>query len=339
MRIPFDTIRGEEVFQYTITNGVTEADVLNYGGIIRNLRVPDRDGRLIDVVLGFDTVEEYDKSPTYFGALVGRVGNRIDKGRFSVNGKTYQVGINDKPNSLHGGFFGFNRQMWQVEELTRSSITLYRLSPDGEEGYPGNLEVSVTYTLTEENALRIEYKARCDQDTPINLTQHSFFNLEGEGTVLDHELMLLAERITPVDQTHITFNTFMDVKDTPFDFTEPKKIGKNIHDENMQLTYGKGYDINFVCENEGFRRIGTVYASKSGINMEIYTDQPGVQFYSGNYLDGVKGKQNAYYEQYAGFCLETQNYPNAVNCDAYPNMILSSFEVYHSKTEYKFCAK
>ena len=339
--------------QYTLKNtrGM-ELRVLDYGGIIVSLAVPDRAGRVDDVVLGFDRLEDYERSSAYFGAIIGRVGNRIARGRFTLDGRTYTLATNNGPNHLHGGVRGFDKVRWEVSSFERQDacgLVLRYTSPDGEEGYPGMLRTTVTYTLTEGNELIFDYEATSDRATPVNLTQHSYFNLAGAGVgdVLSHVLTLNASSFTPVDSTLIPTGEIRSVAGTPFDFRTPVAIGARIDQADEQLGYGGGYDHNFVLSKGGRGGTGDgtdtptwaarVFDPTSGRVMEVYTTEPGVQFYSGNFLDGtVRGKRGAVYSRRSGFTLETQHYPDSPNQPAFPSSILAPGAKYHSRTLLRF---
>jgi aldose 1-epimerase len=343
---PFGSRDGRPVTLYTLTNshGV-EIRAMNYGGIILSIRVPDRKGQLADVVLGHETLEGYVPNPPFLGAVVGRYANRIANGTFTLDGKKYELPKNDGPNTLHGGIKGFDKVVWDGEPLKgKTGVAFTYLSKDGEEGFPGNLKVKVTYTLTDANELVIDYEAATDKATPINVSQHSYFNLAGEGNgdILSHEIMINADRFTPVDKNLIPTGELRPVKGTPFDFTTPTKIGAHIDDNYEQLVLGRGYDHNFVLDRkgEGLTLAARVYEPTTGRVLEVSTDQPGVQFYTGNFLDGtVTGKQGDVYKHRYGFCLETQHYPDSPNHPDFPSTILKPGETFHSKTVFKFSAK
>lgn len=332
----FGKINDKIVYKYTLTDGIVTAEILTYGGVIRSLNVPDKSGKLVDVVLGYDTLEEYQSNDGYLGAIIGRVGNRIANGKFSLNGKEYQVGVNDGVNSLHGGKSGFNDKVWQ-DDVDGEKLILSYKSVDGEEGYPANLYVTVIYSV-EDGGLKIEYQAVADSDTVVNLTNHAYFNLSGEGSgsILDTVLFIDADKVTPTDKGLIPDGKFMGVCGTPHDFRIKKEIGKDIGDKTEQLEFAGGYDTNYVLNGSGYRKIATAESLKTGINMDVFTDQVGVQFYSGNFLSGVKGKCSSVYNKRDGFCLETQGFPNAVNCAEYPSQTLKRGEVYKTITVYKF---
>lgn len=330
---------------YTLTNknGVS-AKITNYGGIVVSLNVPDKSGQLGDVVLGFDNLEDYRKAHPFFGALAGRYGNRIANGKFSLNGIEYRLAQNDGPNSLHGGLKGFDKVIWKAKPIDTPAgptLELTYLSQDGEEGYPGNLSVKVVYTLTHDNELRIDYTATTDKDTIVNLTHHSYFNLAGagKGDILDHELMIKADRFTPVDETLIPTGELKPVAGTSFDFTRPTKIGLRIDQEDEQLKFGRGYDHNYVLTKaDGSLALAArVFEPTSGRVMEVWTTEPGIQFYSGNFLDGSNiGKGGQPYPRRSGFCLETQHFPDSPNHPNFPSTVLKSGETYRSTTIYKF---
>lgn len=345
---PFGTTtEGEAVNIYTLrnANGI-EARVTNYGGIIVSLRVPDREGNFDDIVLGYDSLADYLKGSPYFGSIIGRYGNRIARGRFTLDGQTYTLATNDGPNHLHGGVKGFDKVVWQAEPFQNENgvgLVLTYTSPDGEEGYPGTLQARVTYTLTNQNELIFDYYATTDKPTPVNLTQHSYFNLAGDGKrdILDHVVMLNAKSFTPVDSTLIPTGEIRSVAGTPFDFTTPTPIGARINADDEQIRYGRGYDHNFVLEKDGPEGEPTlaarVYEPTTGRVMEVYTTEPGVQFYTGNFLDGtLRGKNGVVYHHRYGFCLETQHFPDSPNKPNFPSTILRPGDEYRSRTIYKF---
>ncbi len=336
---------GTPVTQYTLRNdnGVT-LQVITYGGIITSLQVPDREGKPVDVVLGFDSLAAYEARNPFFGALVGRYGNRIANGKFTLDGTTYELARNNNGNHIHGGVKGFDKVIWKVEENSvdnGATLKLSYRSADMEEGYPGNLDVEVVYTLTNSNALQVDYRATTDKKTIVNLTQHTYFNLNGgRANVLDHELSLNADSIVPVDQALIPTGGLMPVENTPFDFRTPVKIGERINEEHEQLRVGKGYDHCWVINGKGIKPTAEVYDSLSGIGMMVYTTEPGVQLYTGNFLDGsLTGKNGVIYHQRAGFCLETQHFPDSPNRSDFPSVVLSPEEVYTSQTVYQFDTK
>jgi aldose 1-epimerase len=339
-RAPFGKLAdGTAVESFTLRNahGI-EVRAITYGAIIVSLRVPDRAGQLGDVVLGNDDLAGYVDKPAYFGAVVGRYGNRIAKGQFTLDGKTYKLATNNGPNHLHGGVRGFDKVVWKADPPAAgaTSVTFRYTSPDGEEGYPGTLNARVTYTLSDKDELTFEYSATTDKATPINLTQHSYFNLGAPGSdILGHELTLEADRYTPVDATLIPTGQLAPVSGTPFDFRKPTAIGARIGQDDEQLKRGGGYDHNFVLSGagEGLRRAARLADPGTGRTMEILTTEPGVQFYSGNFLDGtIKGKGGVVYKYRSGLCLETQHFPDSPNQPSFPSTILRPGKEYHSKT-------
>src|SRR5256885_6984859 len=339
------TSDGQGVDIYTLTNrhGV-EAKITNYGGIVTSLKVPDRNGKLDDVVLGFDNLDAYVKRNPYFGAIIGRYGNRIAKGHFTLNGVEYKLAVNNGENHLHGGIKGFDKIVWNARVLkvpNAAVLELTYLSKDGEEGYPGNLSVKVIYTLTNANELKIEYLGTTDKDTVVNLTSHSYFNLAGQGNgdILNHQLLINARRFTPTDAGSIPTGELKRIKGTPFDFTSAFRIGDRINDDDQQLKFGKGYDHNFVLNGRmgTLRQAAVVYEPTSGRSMEIWTTEPGIQFYTGNFLDGtLTGKDGKVYQQRYGFCLETQHFPDSPNHRSFPTTVLRRGQRYHTITIHKF---
>ncbi|MBQ9104065.1 MAG: galactose mutarotase [Clostridia bacterium] len=334
----FGNIDGKQVKLYTITAGDITAEILTYGGVVRSLIVPDKNGKPTDVCLGYDTVEEYMNNEGYIGALIGRVGNRIGEGKFMLNGKEYNVGLNDNGNSLHGGVKGWNTKIWDDEVVNDTTLKLSIVSPDGEEGFPGTVKVEVVYTVIKDRGLKIDYKAVSDKDTVINMTNHAYFNLNGQGNgdILGNTLMIDADAIVPVDEKLIPHGEIMEVENTCFDFRTEKAIGKDIETDDIVMKYCGGYDVNFCLNGDGYRKVTVAKGNLSGIVMSVYTLEKGIQLYSGNFLKGVKGKGGAVYNKRNGFCLETQNYPNAINCPEYPSMVLKAGEEYLTTTEYVF---
>lgn len=332
---------GRNVFLYILTNknGLT-AKITNYGGILTSLSVPDRNGEFADIVLGYETLEEYIKDTNYFGATIGRFANRIAKGKFTLNGVEYSMAINDGPNHSHGGIKGFNKALWNAEQIqseTDASLKLAYLSKDGEENYPGNLNCEVIYTLTDDDELKISYEARTDKTTIINLTHHSYFNLAGydSGKIFDHEISINAEHFTPVDKNLIPTGQIKSIKDTPMDFTCSKAIGAEIaQTEN-------GYDHNFVLNNTDGSLIAaaTVYEPTTGRAMQVATTEPGLQFYTGNFLDGSQRGKGTTYQRQTAFCLEAQHYPDSPNQPKFPSAILNPGQKYTQLTVYKFFTK
>ncbi len=344
---PFGTIDGRSITLYTLTNSHgMEVQAMNYGGIIVSIRVPGRSGQLADVVLGHDTLEGYRPNPPYFGAIVGRYANRIANGTFTLDGKTYTLPKNDGPNTLHGGTTRtFDKVVWDAEPLKdRTGLAFSYFSKDGDDGFPGNLRVKVTYTLTNANALEIDDEATTDKATPINVSQHSYFNLAGAGNgdILNHEIMINADRFTPVDKNLIPTGELRPVKDTPLDFTTSTRIGARIDQNYEQLVLAHGYDHNFVINRKGAGLVlaARVYEPSTGRVLEVSTTQPAVQFYTGNFLDGtITGKEGHVYQRRYGFCLETQHFPDSPNHPSFPNTILRPGETFQQKTVFKFSAK
>jgi len=334
---------GTPIELYTLTNkkGMV-AKITTYGAILTELWVPDRDGDLGNVVLGFDNLDQYVKGHPFFGATTGRVANRIAKGKFTLDGQTYTLAANNGPNHLHGGLKGFDKRVWKAETIESRdglAVKFTYLSRDGEEGYPGNLFVTVVYTLTDKNELRLDYVATTDKATPVNLTNHSYFNLGGGGNVLDHVLTLNATNYTPADATLIPTGELAPVAGTGLDFRQPRRIGERIGDYE---TFAKGYDHNFVVNGGGKKLTlcANVYEPKSGRVMEIRTTEPGVQLYTGNHLDGkLKGVGGGVYGRHAGFCLETQHYPDSINQPNFPSVVLRPTQTFRSSTLHKFSTR
>jgi aldose 1-epimerase len=340
------TLDGVPVQIYTLTNkNGLEARISNYGGIVVSLQAPDRNGAMADVILGFDTLHDYLTSPSpYFGALVGRYGNRIGHARFTLDGVEYKLAANNGQNSLHGGVHGFNKAIWTPRELPDGGLELTYLSKDGEEGYPGNLQVIVTYRLTDANELKIDYAATTDKDTVLNLTNHAYFNLKGAGNgdILGHIVTLNADRFTPVDAGLIPTGELRAVSGTPFDFRKATAVGARIEQNDEQLKLGKGYDHNWVLDQNGAAPslAARVEEPSSGRVLEAFTDQPGVQFYTGNSLDGsIKGKGGKPYGRFSGLCLETQHFPDSPNKPGFPSTVLKPGQAFHSTTIYRFTTK
>lgn len=324
-----------QLFTMKNENGM-EVSITNYGGIVTSIKAPDSEGNVENVVLGFDDLEQYKEGHPFFGAITGRYANRIAAGRFELDGEAYELATNDGENHLHGGTEGFDKKLWDYEvNEEENSVTLSYLSPDGEEGYPGNLNVEVIYTLTEENELQIDYRATTDKPTVVNLTNHSYFNLSGDPSrgILDHLLTIHADRYTPVDEGLIPTGELRPVEGTPFDFRTAEYVGARID------SIPPGYDHNFVLNNpdEGIRKITTVKHEESGRIMEVYTDQPGVQLYTGNFLDGsLTDRKGRPIEQYAALCLETQHFPDSPNKPRFPSAVLNEDETYKTTTIYRF---
>ncbi|MGA8441096.1 MAG: aldose epimerase family protein [Candidatus Sulfotelmatobacter sp.] len=338
---------GAPVEIFTLSDGAYEARIATYGGIVVSLRVPDRDGKPADVVLGFDNLDGYvanfnGPSDAFFGALIGRYANRIAHGRFSLDGKTYSLPLNNGENSLHGGPHGFNNVVWKAKPVA-NGVELTYLSKDGEAGYPGNLSATVRYTLVKGD-LRIEYSATTDKDTVVNLTNHSYFNLAGQGDILHHQLTLHASRFTPVDAGLIPTGELKSVDSTPFDFRKPTAVGARINADDEQLHLGRGYDHNWVLDTGSaggkLAEAAEVYEPSSGRVLKVLTDQPGIQFYSGNFLDGsIKGKGGKPDELHAALCLETQHFPDSPNHPDFPTTELKPGERYHTVTVYSFSSR
>tara|TARA_R110002096_G_scaffold207800_1_gene394277 strand:+ start:1942 stop:3126 length:1185 start_codon:yes stop_codon:yes gene_type:complete len=339
---------GTIIEQYTLKNvkGV-ELKVITYGGRITSLKVPNKNGNFENVILGFDSIEDYEKDNPFFGALIGRYGNRIANGKFTLNGEDYKLATNDGSNHLHGGVNGFDRVVWVAEPIegdTNSTLKLTYLSKDGEEGYPGNLKVTVIYTLTEDNALEVSYEATTDKATVVNLTQHAYFNLNGDFSkdILNHDVVIDADTYLPVDGTLIPTGEIRKVEGTPFNFTSVKKIGKEINVDNEQLKRGKGYDHCWILNGKkgNMRFVASAYDKDSGRFMEIFSEEPAIQFYTGNFLDGTLTMPNGgAYNHRTGFCLETQHYPNSPNQESFPSTVLNPGETYKTKTTFKFSTK
>ena len=340
----FGTADGVPVTLYTLKNAAgMEVTITTYGGTVTSIKAPDRNKQFGNVVLGFESVEPYQATTAYFGALIGRYGNRIGKGKFQLDGKVYQIPVNDGANSLHGGTIGYNKRIWEAKDASTplaAVLQLHYLSPDGEMGFPGNLDVTVLYTLDSGNGLRIEYNATSDKATVLNLTNHSYFNLAGAGseTVLKHKLTLRADHFTPVDGGLIPTGVVQAVEGTPFDFRKATEIGSRIEDNNEQLKLGKGYDHNFVLNAPHSLEHWAVRVEepKSGRVMEVYTDQPAVQFYTGNFLDGSAHGVGGAFNFRSALCLETQHYPDSPNHANFPSSVLRPGQKYHSVTIYRF---
>ncbi len=338
---------GQQADLYTLTNanGMT-VNITNYGGIITKLTAPDKNGQWADVVLGFDSLAPYLSGHPFFGALVGRYGNRIAKGKFKLNGQEYSLAINNGPNALHGGTKGFDKVIWKATEIKQDSVVGLQLeytSKDMEEGYPGNLTVKVVYTLDNENALTIDYTATTDKPTVVNLTNHSYFNLTGlKRDILDHEVTIASDSIVPVDTTLIPTGKLRAVEGTPFDFRKATKVGAGIDKiEDEQIKAGGGYDHCWVLKRsgDGLEKFATVEDPESGRVMEVFTTEPGVQFYTGNFLDGKLTGKGATYSKRFGLCLETEHYPDSPNQPQFPTTTLNPGETYKTTTKYKFSAK
>jgi aldose 1-epimerase len=340
------TADGSEVDLYTLKNGRVEVEITNYGGRIVAVRVPDRSGRVEDIVLGYDGLAGYLSDRAYFGGLIGRYANRIARGRFTLDGVEYKLAQNDGENHLHGGIEGFDKKVWRAEEIKGKGevgLRLSYVSRDGEEGYPGNLTVNVTYRLRADGGLVIDYEATTDKATVINLTNHAYFNLAGagHGDVLGHEVMIAADRFTPVDRGLIPTGELRSVEGTPFDFRRPMRIGARIEARDEQLEFGRGYDHNFVLNGRSgtLRLAARVVEPRSGRVLEVYTTEPGIQFYTGNFLDGVRGKGGQVYQRRGAFCLEAQHFPDSPNKPNFPSTVLRPGQRYRQTTVYKFSVR
>lgn len=346
-KVDFGTVDGKRVglFKLTNSNGV-EAKIITYGGTVVSLKVPDRSGTLADVVLGYDNLDGYLQDTSYFGSIIGRYANRIAKGKFTLNGVEYNLATNNGENHLHGGVKGFDKVVWDgaaTKIRDGVQLKLAYVTRDMEEGYPGTLLITVTYTLTNSNELKIDYWASGDRDTVINLTHHSYFNLAGEGNgdILKHKMMINANRFTPVDSSLIPTGELRTVNGTPFDFLRPVAIGARINETEEQLKLGRGYDHNFVINGKSgvMRRAARVLEQTSGRIMEVWTTEPGMQFYTGNFLDGKPGKGGKPYKIRYGFCLETQHFPDSPNHPKFPSTILRKGARYQTSTIYKFSTR
>jgi len=339
-------IDGKKINLYWIYNDSIAVAMTNYGGRIIGLWVPDQEGNWTDIVVGMGNIEDYiESTEPYFGATIGRVGNRIAKGRFSLDGNEYEIPVNNGENSLHGGIEGFESKVWEAEQPDDQTLVLHLISPDGEEGFPGNLDVTVTYSVTDSKGLRIEYDASTDQTTVVNLTNHAFFNLNGEGSgnILDHEVIFYADRFTPVDEGLIPTGELQEVQGTPFDFTTPHTIGERIEEDDIQLKNGGGYDHNFVIKDQASDEMihaASVTGDRSGIVMDVYTEEPGMQFYTGNFMQGKNTFKSGAKDEYrTAFCIETQHFPDSPNQSDFPSIRLDPNQKYHTVTVYRFSAK
>ena len=338
--------RKVDLYSFKTENGM-EVDIINYGGIITSLKVPDKTGEIKDIVLGYNKLEDYVNENPYFGSIVGRYGNRIAKGKFNLNGNEYTLVTNNDENHLHGGNIGFDKAIWEAEtkiDSNSSSLILKYLSKDMEEGYPGNLNTTVTYEIKNDNSIEITYEAQTDKTTIVNLTQHSYFNLSGDfnQSILNHKIKINADLFLPVNKSLIPTGEKLDVSMTPFDFRNFKNIEKDINADDLQLNYGNGYDHCWILNDseKGYRLIASAFDEESGRLMEVYSDQPGLQFYTGNFLDGsLPQKKEGFYEFRSGFCMETQHFPNSPNQPDFPSVTLNPNEKYYSITSYKFRIK
>jgi len=329
------TKEGTPVDLYTLRNSKgVEVQICNYGGLVTSFKVPDRNGKMGDVVLGYDNLEGYLKDTPYFGAMIGRYGNRIAKGKFTLDGQTYTLATNNGPNALHGGIKGFDKIVWQAKSMATAdgpALELTYLSKDGEEGFPGNLSVTAVYTLMEDNGLRLQYTATTDKDTVVNLTQHSYFNLAGKGDVLNHVVMINADKFTPVDSTLIPTGELRPVEGTPFDFRKPTAIGARINQNDEQLKFGNGYDHNWVLNHQmgNLDVIARVTEPTSGRFLEVLSTEPGLQFYTGNFLNGkITGKGGWVYQFRNAFCMEPQHFPDSPNHPEFPSVVLKPGQTY-----------
>jgi aldose 1-epimerase len=339
------TADGHAVEEYTLTNASgVEVKIITYGGAITSIKAPDRNGSLANVVLGFDNLKDYETKSPFFGCITGRFANRIAAGKFTIDGRAYSLALNNGPNALHGGLIGFDKRVWQGRSSGANGVELSYTSPDGEEGYPGNLRAQVVYTLTDQNELRIEYTATTDQPTVVNLTNHSYFNLggEGSGVTYGHILKINADHYTPVDANLIPTGELAPVAGTPLDFRLPKRIGPGCRSNHEQIVKGKGYDHNFVLnrtspDDKALILAARLYDPRSGRIMETWTTEPAVQFYGGNFLDGsIYGVSGRAYRQSDGLCLETQHFPDSPNQPQFPTTLLRPGQLYQTTTVYKF---
>lgn len=347
-KVSFGTADGKPVELYTLKNSKgAEAKITTYGGIITSLKVPDRSGNLDDVVLGYDTLEGYliNKGNPYFGALIGRYGNRIGGAKFTLDGQTFKLPANNGPNTLHGGRKGFDKVVWTAKPISSSKLELTYVSKDGEEGFPGTLSITAVYTLTDDNEIRVDFSGTTDKPTVCNLTQHTYFNLRGQGNgdILAHELQINSDKTTPVDKELITTGEFASVEGTPFDFRKATAIGARIDNPDTVLQYGPGYDHNWVIKQAKPGELtlqATVFEPTTGRVLEVLSTEPGLQFYAGNFLDGtITGKAGKVYPRRSGFCLEPQHYPDSPNKPQFPSTTLRPGQVYHNTIIYKFSVK
>lgn len=333
------TSKGEETRLFTIQNDKgMEIKVSDYGATLVQVRVPDKEGRLLDVVLGYDEVQGYEAGNAFFGATIGRVANRIGNGEFQLGGRTYELTRNDGQNTLHGGRDFYNKRIWKTGKTGEDHVEFLLDSPSGDQGFPGNVKISVTYTLTKDNEIKIQYRAVPDADTLINLTNHSYFNLSGHasGTVLAQEVMLYADAYARADSQSIPTGEIVPVSGTPMDFRQLKPIGAEIDEAYEALEFGKGYDHNWVLNKKGYRKAAFMRSKESGIAMEVYTDLPGLQFYTANFVDHEKGKEGAVYNMRQAACFETQYFPDAVHKDHFEGPEVKAGEIYETTTAYRF---
>lgn len=330
---------GQAVTEYTLTNARgSRVSIINFGGIITSLWVADKNGHFADVVLGFDSLEPYFENGPYFGALIGRCGNRLAQGKFTLDGENYALAINNGPNHLHGGVQGFDKKVWQAKPFENEAgpgLILYLVSEDGDQGYPGTLTVTVTYQFTHNDELIVDYLATTDKATPVNLTQHTYFNLAGEGDILKHRLQVFADHFNAVNEVQIPLGDYTPVAGTPFDFREPRAIGERINEDDQQLKNGLGYDHNYIINQKEYKALtlaARVEEETSGRVLEVFTQEPGVQFYSGNFLDGSLSGKGKVHAQRTGFCLEPQHHPDSPNQPQFPSVILRPGETYQTRT-------
>ncbi len=333
------TKKGEQVSLYTMKNGSgMEIAVSDYGAVLVKVLITDREGQVQDVVLGYEDVSGYESDTLYLGATLGRVANRIRGGEFELNGVNYTLTRNDNQNTLHGGRDFFNKRMWEAEEVDDSHVTFLLHSPDGDQGFPGTVDIRVTYTLTEENEIKIHYHAVPESDTLVNLTNHSYFNLSGHasGTILDQEVVICADVYTEADAQSIPTGELIPVEGTPMDFRAGKTVGSEIEVDYEALRFGGGYDHNWVLNGSGYRQAASMYSKKTGIGMKVFTDLPGMQFYTGNFIDGKEGKDGVLYEKRQGLCFESQYFPDAVHKENFEGPIVRAGAVYETTTTYRF---
>lgn len=340
MRSDFGTTaKGEKASLYTMRNQKgMEIVVSDYGAVLVKVLVPDREGNLLDVVLGYKDVNGYETDGLYLGATLGRVANRIGGGKFELNGKTYSLTRNDNQNTLHGGTDFYNKRMWKAEETDENHITLLLHSPDGDQGFPGAVDIRVTYTLTEENEIKIHYHALPSEDTLLNLTNHSYFNLSGHasGTAMEQEVMICGDAYTKADEQSIPTGEIISVEGTPMDFRKGKAIGAEIEADYEAIKFGGGYDHNWVINGTGYRQAASMYSKETGIGMKVYTDLPGMQFYAGNFITQADGKEGAIYRKRCGVCFESQYFPDAVHKENFEGPVVRAGDVYDTTTAYQF---
>lgn len=330
---------GNKIYEIRIKNGQIKADILNYGCTLRRLFVPDKNGNEIDVVLGCDSIDDYEKQNAYLGAVIGRVANRINGGEFKLDGSIYYLAVNNSPNHLHGGLKGFDKQIWEIADFAESYVKFSYTSKSGEEGYPGSLKTEIKYSLTQNNELTIEYKAIPSERTPINLTNHSYFNLNGKGSILEHRLKINSDSFLAINENSIPSDIIEVEQDPAFDFRKDTLISENINKESEQIKAGNGFDHCYILNGDINTSSAELYSEKSGIAMSCYTDMPGAQLYTANYLSRVKGKNGNFYSPREAVCLETQYYPDSVNREDFPSIIFDKNDVYNKKTIYSFSVR